>query len=70
MSVNRVAEGSWESECRGKYLFNDGGDICVFLRGGAGFGAGFFDMGDDFIVGENGGLGFEDLGSMHIRYVQ
>lgn len=42
-------------------LFHDGGDICVFLRGGAGFGGGGFDMGDDFIVGENGGLGFEDL---------
>ena len=53
-----------------EYLFYDGGDVCVFLRGGAGFGAGFFDMGDDFIVGENGGLGFKDLGSMHIRKIQ
>ena len=39
----------------------------MFLRGGAGFGAGCFDMGDDFIVGENGGLGFEDLGIMDVR---
>ena len=67
MSVNRVAEGIRSREVREEYLFYDGGDICVVLRGGAGFGAGFFDMGDDFIVGENGGLGFEDLGSMHIR---
>lgn len=51
----------------GKYLFNDGGDIRVFLRGGAGFGAGCFDMGYDFIVGENGRLGFEDLVSMDVR---
>lgn len=36
----------------------------MFLRGGAGFGAGRFDMGDDFIIGENGRLGFEDLGSI------
>ena len=36
----------------------------MFLRGGAGFGAGCFDVGEDFVVGENGGLGFEDLGSM------
>lgn len=36
----------------------------MFLRGGAGFGAGFFDMSEHFIVGENGGLGFEDLGNM------
>ena len=33
----------------------------MFLRGCAGFGAGCFDVGDDFIVGENGGLGFENL---------
>ena len=36
------------------YLFDDGGDICVFLRGGAGFCAGCFDMGEDFVVGEDG----------------
>ena len=46
------------------YLFDDCGDICVLLGGGAGFGAGFFDMSEDFVVGENGGLGFEDLGNM------
>ena len=36
----------------------------MFLRGGAGLGPGFFDMGEDFVVGENGGLGLEDLGNM------
>ena len=39
----------------------------MVLRGGAGFGAGCFDMGEDFVVGENGGLGFEDLRSMNVR---
>ena len=39
----------------------------MFLRGGAGFGTGCFDMGDDFIIGERSGLGFEDLGSMDVR---
>ena len=38
----------------------------MFLRGGAGFDAGCFDMGEDFVVGENGGLGFEDLGNMKL----
>ncbi len=38
----------------------------MFLRGGAGFGVGCFDMGEDFVIRENGGLGFEDLGSTSI----
>ena len=36
----------------------------MLLGGGAGFGAGFLDMSKDFVVGEDGGLGFEDLGNM------
>ena len=39
----------------------------MFLRSGAGFGAGCFDMGEDFVVGENGGLGFEDLENINVR---
>ena len=35
--------GGWKAGRQ--YLFNNGGDICVFLRGGAGFGPGCFDMG-------------------------
>ena len=54
--------GDWKA--RRQYLFNNSGDVCVFLRGGAGFGAGCFNVGEDFVVGENSRLGFEDLGSM------
>lgn len=45
----------------GRYFFEHGVDIWVFLRGGAGFGAVCREVGEDFVVGENGGLGLENL---------
>lgn len=44
-----------------RYFFEDCGDILVGLWGGAGFGAGGGKVGEDFVVGEDGGLGFDDL---------
>lgn len=54
----RVKEGMGGG---GLYFFEDGVDIRVFLGSGAGLCAGCCKVGEDFVVGEDGGLGFEDL---------
>lgn len=43
------------------YFFEYGVDVRGFLGCGAGFGAGRGEVCVDFVVGEDGGLGFEDL---------
>ena len=42
----------------GTYFLYHSGDIGGFLVGGAGSSG---EVGEDFVVGEDGGLGFEDL---------
>lgn len=44
------------------YLFDDGFEVLRSGRDGAGFCAGGGQVGEDFVVGEGCGLGFEDLG--------
>lgn len=46
---------------RWAYLFNYCFDILMLLRGYAGFGTEGGEVDEYFVVGEDGGLGFEDL---------
>ena len=39
------------------------------LRRGTGFSAGFGEVGEDFVVGEDGGLGFQYLGKCECEEV-
>ena len=45
----------------GGYFFEHGVDVRVFLGRGAGLRAVRGEVREDFVVGEDGGLGFEDL---------
>ena len=45
-----------------RYLFNDRLDILVCLRSGAGLGAGGLEVRENFVIGEDSGLGDEHLG--------
>lgn len=49
-------------EERERYFFDDGFKVLAFSGGGAGFCAEGGEVGEDFVVAEDGGLGFEDLG--------
>lgn len=55
------APGRRGMQGEGEYLFEYCLDVFVLLGGRAGFCAGGGKVGEDFIVGEDGGLGFEDL---------
>ena len=44
-----------------RYFFDHRVDVGVFLGRGAGFGGVRREVCEDFVVGEDGGLGFEDL---------
>lgn len=54
MGRGKEKAGEW-------YFFEHGFDVRVFLQRGAGFRAGRGEVREDFVVGEDGGLGFEDL---------
>ena len=43
------------------YFFQHRVDVCVFVGRGAGVGGVRGEVCEDFVVGEDGGLGFEDL---------
>lgn len=49
------------------YFFDDRFEVLAFERGGAGFGARGKNVGEDFRVGESGGLGFKYLGGHNVR---
>ena len=50
-----------DKEGVGAYFFEDRIHICVFFGGGVGFCVSGGEVGEDFVVGEDGGLGFDDL---------
>jgi hypothetical protein len=55
-------KGRREEGERGRYLFDDGLVVLAFGRGGLGAGGEGEQVCADFVVGEDGGLGLEDLG--------
>jgi len=55
----RREEGEWR---KGRYFFDDGLVVLAFGRGGLGAGGEGEEVCADFVVGEDGGLGLEDLG--------
>jgi len=58
----RMEEGEWRKGGKGRYFFDDGLVVLAFGRGGLGAGGEGEEVCADFVVGEDGGLGFEDLG--------
>ena len=52
---------SWEEGGGGGYFFQHGVDVRVLWGRGAGFRAVRGEVRTDLVVGEDGGLGFEDL---------
>jgi len=55
--VDFIGEGG----LKGTHFFDYCLEVLVFLGCGAGFGAEGGEVVEDFVVGEHGGLGFEDL---------